>query len=71
MKESIEFDKRYLYSMLVSIGISVIAGIVFAPTVLQSLPEGSELFIFLWATSTSFAINHVVNGPTTIMINDG
>lgn len=66
--DPIVFDPRYLGTMVASILASVISGIVYAPTVLQSLPEGSDLFVFVWAISSSFALNHVVNGPATIVI---
>lgn len=59
----IEFNTRYLVTMLVSAVTGIIVAFMYLPGFLQSLPEGSALFIFVSAATQSFTLNHLINRP--------
>lgn len=62
------FDKNYFITMIASIIISLIAGIFylfsFMQTIAQNLPpDSSAWFIFSWSFSQGFVLNHLINKP--------
>jgi hypothetical protein len=59
----IPFDRRYLITLLASLGIAFFAGLVQCPGFISQLPEGSQAFIFLASFAQGFMISHVINRP--------
>lgn len=57
------FDKRYLVTMIASIGISIIVGLISLPTLYQNMPAGSQAYVFASSLSMGFMLNHIINRP--------
>ncbi len=56
-----QFDRKYIVTLAASLGISLIVGIFYLPSVLGNIPEGSTAYIFFSTFSTGFTLNHLIN----------
>lgn len=56
-----QFDRKYIVTLVASLGISLIVGIFYLPSVLGNIPEGSTAYIFFSTFSTGFTLNHLIN----------
>lgn len=57
------FDRRYLITMVASIAISIIVGLVSLPSLYQNMPTGSQGYVFASSLALGFMLNHIVNRP--------
>jgi len=57
------FDRRYLITMIASIAISIIVGLVSLPSLYQNMPTGSQGYVFASSLALGFMLNHVINRP--------
>lgn len=57
------FDRRYLLTMIASIAISIIVGLVSLPSLYQNMPTGSQSYVFASSLALGFMLNHIVNRP--------
>jgi len=57
------FDRRYLITMVASIAISIIVGLVSLPSLYQNMPTGSDVYVFASSLALGFMLNHVINRP--------
>ena len=57
------FDRRYLMTMIASIAISIIVGLVSFPSLYQNMPTGSQGYVFASSLALGFMLNHVINRP--------
>jgi len=57
------FDRRYLITMVASIAISIIAGLVSLPSLYENMPTGSQAYVFASSLALGFMLNHVINRP--------
>jgi len=57
------FDRRYLLTMIASIAISIIVGLVSLPSLYQNMPTGSQGYVFASSLALGFMLNHIMNRP--------
>jgi len=57
------FDRRYLMTMIASIAISIIVGLVSLPSLYQNMPTGSQGYVFASSLALGFMLNHIMNRP--------
>jgi len=57
------FDRRYLITMVASIALSIIVGLISLPSLYQDMPTGSQSYVFASSLAMGFMLNHVINRP--------